>query len=410
MAKAIQALTALPVGEDAAGRVNVRVCSSWNNLELFREKWNDLLATTTDISIFSTPEWLAAWWHSYGAGKELLALLFVAPDGELVGVAPLYLDKRAMFGRRLKVLRLVGDGSGDSDNLDIVIRSGYEGACAESFLSWLQRSGWDLCMFARLPHNSRFRRSLLACLHSSRWPVFELRSPHLFVNLPESWECYLRRLSPEFRPLLTRYPRRLRARHQVHIYRSSAADLEKNLLSLFSLHQRRWHERGQSGAFLNPDRRHFYRELAGSLLIRGWLEFWLLDLDGTTVAAHFCFRFGNTVYLLQEGFDPQYAHDKVGYALRAAMLEGLILQGVQRYDFLAGGEAHKFSFGAEESSYLTIEFARPATFGSRYLAAKRFYLRARQWARAKLPGRMVHVLRRLSALVGPKTVSCRLSQ
>lgn len=380
----------------------VRVCSSWKDAEMFRAEWESLL-TASGSSIFSTLEWLSAWWRSYGSAKQLLLLLFFASDEELVGVAPLYLDtRRVAFGRNLKVLHLVGDGSEDSDNLDFLIRPGYERVCTERFLSWLQTCEWDLCVLATLQEHSPFRHSLVRSLRSSRWPLLETRAPHFFISLPNSWERYLRSLMPGFRPLLTRYPRRLQAKHQVRIYRSTTEDLEKNLLKLFLLHQRRWQERGFAGAFRNAARRQLYHEVARLFSRRGWLEFWLMDLDGTTVAAQFCLRFGDTIYLLQEGFDPNYAQEKVGYALRASTLEHLIGEGVQRYDFLGGADAYKLRFGVVESSYRTIEFARPSTLGSAYLARDRFGHHARQWAHANLPQPLLHLLRR--ALVTVKNL------
>lgn len=388
--KAIATPTDPPL--EATEALYIRVCSSWDQLEVFRAEWNSLL--TASSSIFLTPEWLAAWWHSYGSRRKLVTLLFLTPEGELVGIAPFYVDTRdVVLGRRLAVLRLVGDGSEDSDDLDLPIRAGYEGVCADTFLSWLRTYRWDLCVLAMLDHKSPFREYLLGSLRSCGWPVVETRSPHLFISLPDSWEGYLQRLAPEFRPLLGRYPRRLRAKRQVEIYRSTTEDLDENLLKLFSLHKQRWNARGTSGAFSNPARCQFYREMAHNFSSRGWLEFWLMDLDGTTVAAQFCFRLGNTVYLSQEGFDPKYAKDKVGYALRAAMLEHFIREGVQRYDFLSGADSHKLRFGAEESSYRTIEFAKPATRGSAYLALDRFGHNARQRARTHLPQPLVHFLR-----------------
>ena len=58
-------------------------------------------------------------------------------------------------------------------------------------------------------------------------------------------------------------------------------------------------------------------EWPSAFLQRGWLEFWRLELNGETVGAQFCFRYNDTVSLLQEGFHPKYAGEKIGYALKA---------------------------------------------------------------------------------------------
>jgi CelD/BcsL family acetyltransferase involved in cellulose biosynthesis len=379
--------------QGATGPLDVRECSSWNDLETLRTQWNDLLNTDTTFSIFATPEWLASWWRAYGGGKELCSLAFFSADGELVGLAPLYFDNRKRLGRKSRMLRLVGDGSGDSDNLDCIIRPGYEDACVEAFVPWLQQHEWDLCALTTLPENSAFGRKLLRYLHSAGWPVLEQYSPHVVVSLPDSWETCLARMNRESRYVLTRYPKRLRTRYNVRVYRSTHVDLEKNLSSLFALHEMRWRRRGQPGVFINAMRRYFYRELSGALLARGWLEFWLMDLDGVTAAAQFSLRFGQTVYHLQEAFDPQYSKEKLGHALRGEVLQDLIRRGIKGYDFLGGWMSHKAQFGGVESSYLTVEFARPKTLGSAGLAWKRFERRARRWAHDFLPQPLNSLLR-----------------
>jgi len=377
----------------ATGRLDVRVCSSWNDLETLRTQWNDLLNTDTTFSIFATPEWLASWWRAYGGGKELCSLAFFSADGELVGLAPLYFDNGKRLGRKSRMLRLVGDGSGDSDNLDCIIRPGYEDACFEAFVPWLQQHEWDLCTLTTLPENSAFGTKLLGYLHSAGWPVLEQYSPHIVVSLPDSWETCLAQMNRRSRYTLTKYPKRLRTRYDVRVYRSTHVDLEKNLSSLFSLHEMRWRRRAQPGVFTNAMRRHFYRELSAALLARGWLEFWLMDLDGVTAAAQFSLRFRQTVYSLQEAFDPQYGDERPGYALRGEVLQDLIRRGIKGYDFLGGSMSYKTQLGGVESSYLTIEFARPRTLGSARLALKRFERRARRWAHDSLPQPVISLLR-----------------
>jgi len=62
--------------------------------------------------------------------------------------------------------------------------------------------------------------------------------------------------------------------------------------------------------------------------------------------------------ILQEGFDPDFAADKVGYALRAAMLQHFIRLGISGR-FSRGPVAAKRDWGAEPGRYLSLCFARP---------------------------------------------------
>jgi len=133
-----------------------------------------------------------------------------------------------------------------------------------------------------------------------------------------------------------------------------------------------------------------------SFLRRGWLQLWLLELNGATVAAQFCFRYGDTVSILQEGFDPEFAADKVGYALRAAMLKHFIETGVRHYDFLGGFAEHKQEWGAERGAYLNLHFARPGSLGSLYLSCINGLTKGKEWLRANLPASAWNALHSLN--------------
>ena len=80
---------ALAVTSAMQTSLSIHVCHSWAELEDFRPAWNRLLQLCSEPSIFQTPEWLAAWWQSFGANKNLLALIFMDADENAVGIAPL---------------------------------------------------------------------------------------------------------------------------------------------------------------------------------------------------------------------------------------------------------------------------------------------------------------------------------
>jgi CelD/BcsL family acetyltransferase involved in cellulose biosynthesis len=379
--------------------VSVTECRSWNQLEEWIPSWRAILRENRSLSIFSTPEWLGSWWKAFGSGRKMLVLAFSTEDEELVGLAPFYFDHlhSSLFGE-LAHLRFIGDGSGDSDNLDLIARPGFEERCARALLCQLrEHQNWDICCLRTVAAGSLVAKTLKHELERANWPFFARTCPSSAIQLPGSWAQYVEQLSPNFRPLVTRYPRKLAARYQVRIRRcESPEELAKGLETLFSLHMKRWNLANQPGSFGSDERKEFYQEMSQSFLQRGWLELWLLELNGIAAAAQFCFRYNDTVSILQEGFDPQFAADKVGYALRAAMMKHFIEMGVGRYDFLGGIAAHKHNWGAKPGEYLNLRFARPQSIGSLYLSYTNKLAKSKEWLRENLPPSAWNVLHRLN--------------
>src|SRR5437899_7190569 len=165
-----------------------------------------------------------------------------------------------------------------------------------------------------MPPESRGPDARQPLLARKKRVVIEKRRPASAIALPETWDEYLSRLSTKERRKIAYSANRLDKKYQTGFRRcESAADLPGCLEALFHLHQKRWQSAGQSGTFESPARRQFYFELSHRLLAQGLLEFWILDLNGQAAAAQFGFRFGSRVSQLQEGYDPQYSTDSVGY-------------------------------------------------------------------------------------------------
>jgi CelD/BcsL family acetyltransferase involved in cellulose biosynthesis len=360
--------------------------NSWAELEKYRAGWNQLLAAAP-ASIFMTPEWLGSWWRSFGTDRRLCALAFMNPQRRILAIAPLYLETTSQFGISSTTLRLVGAGSGDSDDLNFIVQPGSETAVAEAFAEWLSTGkNCDICALETLSEDSPMAGHLFDAFHRRGWTTIREELPHSFVELPATWTGYLETLQSDFRPLLTRYPKRLHSRFSVHISRCERIeDLDSHLQTLFTLHQMRWTGRGEPGAFSDPQRRDFYSRMASAFLLRGWLEFWFLRLENEIVATQFCFRYGDTVSLLQEGFNPKYTAEKVGYALRAHVLQKMIATGARRYDFLGGNDAYKARFGSRQGRYLNFYFAGPSWKGRLLLIAHKSSYSIKGWLKTHLP-------------------------
>jgi CelD/BcsL family acetyltransferase involved in cellulose biosynthesis len=375
---------------------------SWQELGALSQDWEQILRDTPGCTIFSTPEWLGAWWAAFGDGKQLVAISISNASGDVIGLAPLYLEgSKDRYLNGVRRLRLVGDGTEDSDNLELIFRSGHEADCSEALLTKLSsEEGWDVCELNTLNANSNTARTMLFCLKERGWPTKVRKRDCSVVLLPDSWETYLHQVSREHARGIERYTRRLRRHYAVRIFKcGTEAELQLSLEVLFDLHQRRWKSQGQPGSFSGPGRRKFYRDLSLGFLRRGWLEFWLLELDGKPAAAQFAFRYGDTVYQLQEGLDPQHYSDRAGIVLRAHILKQLILQGVRQYDFLGGIDAHKQSWAAQPGYYIDICFAKPRSRGSLYLHLRHGTRMAKEWLRPHMPPPLVQALRQISSRV-----------
>jgi CelD/BcsL family acetyltransferase involved in cellulose biosynthesis len=318
-----------------------------------------------------------------------MILAFFNASSMLVGLAPLSfaMERRSRLFK-LRVIRLLGDGSEDSDNLDFPILPDHESEVMRALVDYLcsGKIQWDLCEFNTLPSASPGGSQLLRRLEEIGWTrvVFEDRCSS--ISLPESWEAYLNQLSSKERGKIRYYTQRLEKKYCVRLYKcTEPSELPVRLNDLFDLHGKRWKLKGREGTFALAARRQFYSDMSFLFLKRNWLEFWFLELNGKPVATQFGFRYRDTVFALQEGFDPEFALDSVGYVLRALVLRQLIEQGVRRYDFLGGRNLSKERWGTQTGSCTDLRFARPFTLGSFYLRLVNNANASKEWLRLHLP-------------------------
>ena len=368
--------------------LTISVHESLESLEHLRSEWDTLLGEYPYSTIFSTYEWLVPWWRAFGGKNRLLVLAFRDTSSALVGLAPMALATRGAFPVRLRLLRLMGDGSHDSDNLDLPVRSGWETALSQGLLEWMQQNAelWHVCELNTLPSHSAVGTRLLQDLGERKWRPFTSTRPQTAVELAGTWESYLKGISSKERGKIGLRARRLEKRYEVRIRRcAEEGEIDSLLRALYELHGKHWQLRGLAGTLHSPARRQFYGELSRLLLARRRLEFWVLELRGKIVAAQFGLRHGTTVFSLQEGFDPDYAADSVGYVLRSQVLKRLIADGVRRYDFLGGTDESKMRWGAQVTNYLNFHFARPLSRGSLYLTLKNKSAQTKDWLRNHLP-------------------------
>lgn len=375
----------------------LRIYRLIEDLEDLRPAWDALVTESSTASVFSTWEWLSSWWRAYGASFTPYVIGFFDVSEHLIGLAPLEMGHRRFAGRTLRVIRLLGDGSYDSDHLDFPVRPGFENEVAQALCQHLVaiRADWDLCELDTLPADSAVGTIIARRLKQFGWTHGTRIVPGSAIPLPDSWDAYLSAISKKERDKLRYYMKRITKKYKADFSKcSEVKELPAWLEDLYTLHHKRWSRRGESGSLTAEARRLLYHGAAEALLARGWLEFWRLQIDGQTVATQFGFRHRTTVYALQEGFDPDYYADGVGYVLRGHVLKEVISQGVRRYDFLAGETSSKERWGTASHSYINLHFARPFSWGALYLLAVHRRRAYKEWLRARTPGVLWRSVRR----------------
>ncbi|HET7208494.1 MAG TPA: GNAT family N-acetyltransferase [Terriglobales bacterium] len=337
---------------------------TWDEVQELREQWNPLLSKSLNDTVFLTWEWVSAWWNSYGANR-IPFVLSAWEDGELVGVAPLYAQQMGWLGQDWTGLRLIGDGSHDSDYLDCFSQPGREAEVMTFFVRFLelQRSSWDWLELNGPRQHSASTSALLTCARERGWGARSESISCATLQLPPTWDEYLKQLEPRFR---TKVRSSLSSLQQcvgsAPLECGSKEEIESWLPPFFDLHSRRWSSQGQPGVFRDAAKRSFYGELSRLALDRGWLAFHRLNWGERPLAFQHGLLYRNRFHLLQEGYDPAFSAIRPGVALRAWLMRRWIEAGVQEYDFLAGAARYKLEWGA--SQHLTLRLRLAAKTGS----------------------------------------------
>jgi CelD/BcsL family acetyltransferase involved in cellulose biosynthesis len=363
-----------------------------------RDEWRHLHGSCPDATPFTSWEWLFSWWQAYGAGKRLYLMTWRL-DGALVGIAPLYsTSEKSGVGTNTSVLKMLGDGSADSDYLGFVVRENLLAAVLEQLGGWLSEDrAWDAIALRELPERSALADGLRSLAERQG---FRLRVEHGrcgAVCLPATFDEFLRQRQPRFRTKLRSLLKKLDESAISFETDCAPGTLRKRLRSLYLLHQRRWQAAGAPGVFGHAQKRLFYARFVPRFARREWLRLYSLRRGDIYLAHQLCFGVDGVTYLLQEGFDTADPSASYGQMLRAAVMRHLIEHGERRYDFLGGISRHKEDWGAKEERSTHLLMAPPRWRGWLYFNSPLWREQSASAAKRLLPGVAVRMLQRTKA-------------
>lgn len=310
--------------------------------DLGRE-WHGLHEIALGASVFNAWFWLFEWWRAYGEGRSL-CIVVARSGGKLCGILPLYVEQQRALHIPVRVARLLGAG-GDTypDDLGPLVDPQHGGVLERLVEGALQETRCDVALLEDLDGRTALPSVMTEAFERQGLSaVCDPAQDIAYIELPASWDAFLRSASAKQRTQI-RYLRnrtsRLGARFLVW---DDAARLDAAFERLTTLHRKRWEAAEQeSASFRSTAYLAFHLSAMKSALPRDMLRLYALEIRGELAAMLYAYRFRRAIFVMQAGFDPACAKERVGQVLLAHALEHAIAEGNEVFDFLRGEHTYK---------------------------------------------------------------------
>jgi CelD/BcsL family acetyltransferase involved in cellulose biosynthesis len=321
---------------------SVEVLEDMSGVERIADEW-DRLAVACSLPLCA-PGWMLSWWQALAPAGARLRVVTVRCGGELIGLAPWFLQE----GARLDLRPL---GAEYSDRVDLLGRPGAEREVAAAMREALLGLGPDLISFEAVPGTSPWRRLLASGPRGRlRLSVYSNSArPAPVVTLPAAPAgAWLEGRSSNFRGQMRRMRRNLEKRGGTVRRVVEPAEVSSSIAALLDLHRRRWDGRGetklsdraaadmlvQAARALGPDR----------------LRLWQAEIDSEPISVQLFLAAGTELKYWNGGWAEEHAALKPSMLTILAALEDAIERGEKRLDLGVGRHPYKLRFADSEDT------------------------------------------------------------
>jgi CelD/BcsL family acetyltransferase involved in cellulose biosynthesis len=317
----------------------IDVITRQDALDALAPRLRELWLRSANPTIFTSPEWISAWWASFGKGT--LHALFQRDNGSIVTFAPFFVHRGADEEPELTLI-----GTGNSDYLDVLATSGHDvTVIMREILAWsashkVRRAEWPQLRQDAALAEAELPPRWGCALHDS--------APSPVVALPWTDSDFDRQMSPKLRKNLRHARRAALARGRVWFEHASGDAVGEALETLFALHEARWQAAGQRGVLADPAVQRFHHAVARAADASGTLRLIRLWIAGETAGVFYGFTTPAGACYYIGGMNPAMADFSPGVLLIREAIHRAIDEGALEFDFLAGREAYKYQWGARD--------------------------------------------------------------
>ena len=349
--------------------MKIEVIRDLGGLVPLAAEWNALLQESASAVPFLRHEYQTTWWQTLGGGEwprgELHVVLARGDDGNLLGIAPLFLTDNQ---QGLTALMLLGSIE-ISDYLDVIACPVDLPAFLEALLEHLTEPdspSWQVLDLYNLLDNSPTLPALAEAAAKRGWKVARETLQHCpYIPLPGDWETYLaEQVDKKQRHEIRRKMRRieeLNARsdpqHQpVRWYIvQDTASLEAEISNFLQLMA----NDPEKAQFLTEPMRTAMGGVMRAAFTAGWLQLAFLEVNGEKAAGYLNFDYGHHIWVYNSGLDFRFREYSPGWVLLGYLLQWANENQRGIFDLMRGDEQYKYKFGAVDRRVMRLTLTHP---------------------------------------------------
>jgi CelD/BcsL family acetyltransferase involved in cellulose biosynthesis len=343
--------------------VTVRIVRNHDELRTLETAWSGLLARSVHSSLFLTWDWMSIW-ADVNVKPGRLCVVVVQQEGEMVAIAPLWVDHVSCGPVRARLLRFLGTGEACSDHLDLIVQRKQWDEWTR--VIWDQLFGmlsteWDCFEYSDVPAGSCVQRALVDLAEfDPRCPLYEFAGMTVcpYLTLSDSWDGFVSELSKSRRYAVKAARTQLAERGETRANLvTDSGMLAAEMQRLEALNSSIWKERGQAGSFATESFRDFHQRVSARLLERSQLFLCSLTCNDRYLGA--LYGYVHQGVLHNYIFSAERLEDRklnVGDALLSYSIEAAIGMGCRELDFLRGAEPYQYLWTTLDRRNLTVRF------------------------------------------------------
>lgn len=327
-------------------------------LEIYKD-WANLFRQTNCVPFLSY-EWISAWFEKLAPNREIY-LLKAFRHGELIGILPLCLQTKKVFGLKFRQLGFLGEEIGGADYLDLIAKDENKAEIWIEIFEFLKNEkSFDSINLENLGQNSETISILENLCRLGKSFRFKAVNSSVCpqIKLESGWESILSQSKRK-----DNFKRRLKKLEKVEGFEFRSVTAKEEISAAFErfafLHEKRWEKDGGSEATGLPQLMDFHRSVVENLAEKDLIRFDEIWAEGECRASVYGLDNGKTFYYYNAGYDLDWANMSVGMVLIGLSIRAAILRGNMTYDFLRGEETYKFDWSNAQENLVTIKLNRP---------------------------------------------------